>query len=436
MRKIRGKNRKLLGLACGLSLLAATPVQALENPITINGFASAGFITGDLDASFYSGTDIIGDSATFGADNTIGLQIFSNVNDKVSFTGQLLAKGVIDSYSLDAHWAFVDYHPRSDLSIRAGRLVLPVMMVSEFVDVGYAYPWARPPMEVYSGIPLTSYSGIDMLYTAHIGDNNLIIQPYMGSIPASSNIGLDVKTDLGIGLNTTFQFEYGFLRAHVMQVKGVSGSDPSTGSGFIMDAQMVAIGADLEFGNVVVISEYIKKEFEFTGLEPFSEVSGEAGYLTLGYRMGKFLPHITFASGDNDVDQVSALDVALGQMTADPDFLAYMGTLSPAEQQALAADPIAALSDPAVQAGLVGAGIVTPSELQAFPSLAGMQLPPSPLAYKQTSITLGLRYEMLSNTALKLEYQEIEAQEESWGLFVSEPADKVKLASFVIDVTF
>ena len=136
------------------------------------------------------------------------------------------------------------------------------------------------------------------------------------------------------------------------------------------------------------------------------------------------------------MEQVSALDVALGQMTADPAFLAYMGTLSPAEQQALAADPIAALSDPAVQAGLVGAGIVTPSELQAFPSLAGMQLPPSPLAYKQTSITLGLRYEMLSNTALKLEYQEVEAQEESWGLFVSEPADKVKLASFVIDVTF
>ena len=436
MRKTRRKSRKFLGLACGLSLLAATQVQAQENPLTFNGFASAGFITGDLDASFYSGTDIIGESATFGADNAIGLQVFSNVNDKVSFTGQLLAKGVIDSYSLDAHWAFIDYHPRSDLSIRAGRLVLPVMMVSEFVDVGYAYPWARPPMEVYSGIPLTSYSGIDMLYTINIGDNNLIIQPYMGSIPESKNIGLDVKTDLGIGVNTTLQLEYGLLRAHVMQVKDISGSDPATGAGFIMDGKIAAIGADLEFGNVVVISEYIKKNFEFTDFEPYSEFSGEAAYLTLGYRMGRFLPHITFASGDSDVEQASALDVALEQVMADPAFLAYMGTLSPAEQQALVADPIAALSDPAVQAGLVGAGIVTPSELQAFPSLVGMLLPPPPLAYKQTSITLGLQYEMLSNTALKLEYQEIEPQEESWGLFVSEPADKVKLASFVIDVTF
>ena len=430
------KNCKFLGLVYGLSLLISTSLQAQETIMAINGFASAGFITGDLDAPLYSERDIISESATFGADNGVGLQIFSEVNDKVSFTGQLLAKGLVDGYSLDAHWAFIDYHPRHDLSFRAGRLVLPVMMVSEFVDVGYAYPWARPPTEAYSGVPFASYSGIDVIYTLNVGHNNLIIQPYLGSIPSSSSTGGDLRADLGVGLNLAYQFEYGFLRAHVMQVEGLAGTSSSSGLTLQLDAQIIAIGADVEFGNVVVISEYIKKDFELTGLEPYSEVGGEAAYLTLGYRMGKFLPHITFASADSDVEQASALDVALEQVMADPAFLAYMGTLSPAEQQALVADPIAALSDPAVQAGLVGAGIVTPSELQAFPSLVGMLLPPPPLAYKQTSITLGLRYEMLSNTALKLEYQEIEPQEESWGLFVSEPADKVKLASFVIDVTF
>jgi len=430
------KKCKALSIVCSLGLLVSLPVQAADFPVKINGFATAGFVTGDMDADFISGTDVFSEPATFGADNTIGIQVSSDMNDQVSFTGQLLAKGVLAGYNLEAHWAFIDYHPRHDFSVRAGRLVLPIVMSSEYVDVGYAYPWIRPPMEVYSGVPMTSYSGIDILYTLDVGDANLVFQPYIGSVPLSTTAGLEVDVERGVGLNTTLQFEYGSLRAHVLKVNDAAIA--SGGLDFAMDVQVATISADLEIANVVFISEYMTKEYDFSGIPGFPSVEGEAWYVTLGYRMGKFLPHITFASADSDVDQVSGLSLiqaSLGGLLGDP---AIQGALSAGQLELLSTDPLAAVSDPAI-VSVLSQGLTTKqlTELPAMLSMAGTQLPPAPLAYKQESITLGLRYDFLPRTALKFEYQEIEPQEESWGLFLQEPADdKVSLFSFAIDVTF
>ena len=435
-------NNNLLYMIFGLIFLVDISAYAAELPVKINGFSSAGLVTGDLDAEFISGTDVIGESATFGGDNTIGLQISADMNKTVNFTGQLLAKGVIDGYNLDAHWAFIDYHPNNNFSIRAGRLVLPVIMGSEYVDVGYAYPWVRPPMEVYSGVPMTSYSGIDILYTIEMGDNILTLQPYIGSVPPLSSIGFDMEAESGFGLNSVLQFEYGLIRAHIGNVHNTGGSDDLGMFNFEMDIQLFAIGVDLEIGNVVLISEYMKKEFALTGLEPYSKVGGEAWFVTLGYRVGEFLPHITFASADSDVQQAPALEVVFSQFLADDPALATLfSDMNSADQQAFmtafTSDPVAFLSDPVVQAMFSASGAaVDSSELEALPVLAEMQLPPAPLAYKQRSITLGLRYEILPRTALKLEYQKISPQEESWGLFRQDPGDKVSLVSFAIDVTF
>ena len=288
---------------------------------------------------------------------------------------------------------------------------------------------------------MTSYSGIDVLYTVEMGDNILTLQPYVGSVPPSSFIGANLEVERGFGLNTVFQFEYGLIRAQVLTVNDAAGAG-SSGIVYGMDVQLFAIGTDLEIGNAVLISEYMKKELEFTGLEPYSKVDGEAWFVTLGYRVGEFLPHITFASADSDVRQAPALGVIFSQMLAtDPALATLFSDMSLADQQAFrtafTSDPIAFLSDPTVQALLSASEVsMDPSQLQALPALAEMQLPPAPLAYKQQSITLGLRYEILPRTALKLEYQEIRPQKESWGLFRQDPGDKVSLVSFAIDVTF
>lgn len=435
------KNTPYLSFCCTVALLTSVHAQAESLPVTLNGFASAGFITGDLDHDFYSGTDVISKSSTFGADNTIGLQISAAMNEQINFTGQLLAKGTIDGYGLESHWAFIDYHPSNHLSIRAGRLVLPVFLGSEYVDVGYAYPWVRPPMEVYSGIPLTSYSGVDMLYTLEFDSFNLIIQPSFGSLPPSTNIGYQIEANIGAGLNTTIEFDAGSVHAQAMTVKDVSSSYSNGLFTLSMDFKEMAIGADLEYNNVVFMSEYMLKKFEFTGIPGYSDVEGNAWYVTLGYRMGKFLPHITYATADMDTNQAPALQVMMADLLAqNPALAAYLQS-DPAMMQAFMSDPAAALqsldtSNPAVQQLLASIDPNALAMLASAPDLANMLLPPAPLFYKQDSVTVGVRYDILPKTALKLEYQEIKPKEESWGLFATDPGDKVRLTSFVIDVTF
>jgi hypothetical protein len=433
------KNKIHLSLCCCVVLLTAAQAQAENIPVTLNGFASAGFISGDLDHDFYSGTDVISKSSTFGADNTLGLQINASMNEQITLTGQLLAKGTIDSYGLESHWAFIDYHPSNHLSLRVGRLVLPIMMSSEYIDVGYAYPWIRPPMEVYSGIPMTSYSGVDMLYTLEFDSFNLVLQPYIGSVPPSDGIGYQIDVESGVGFNTTLQFDAGSVRAHTMKVKNIAGTGDSFT--FNMDANIVAMGADLEYNNVVFLSEYMLKKFEFTGIPGYSEVEGNAWYVTLGYRMGKFLPHITYATADMDTNQAPALQVMMADLLAqNPALAAYLQS-DPAMMQAFMSDPATALqsldtSNPAVQQLIASIDPNALAMLASAPDLANMLLPPAPLFYKQDSVAIGVRYDILPKTALKLEYQEIKPKEESWGLFTSDPGDKVRLASFVIDVTF
>jgi len=260
-------------------------------------------------------------------------------------------------------------------------------------------------------------------------------------VPPSDSIGYQMDVELGAGLNTTLQFDAGSVRAQAMTVKNVVGTESSGLFTFGMDANIYALGADLEYNNVVFMSEYMLKKFEFTGIPGYSDVEGNAWYVTLGYRMGKFLPHITYATADMDTNQAPALQVIMTDLLAqNPALAAYLQS-NPALMQAFMSDPVTALqsldtSNPAVQQLLASIDPNALAMLVSAPDLANMLLPPAPLFYKQDSVTVGVRYDILPKTALKLEYQEIKPKEESWGLFATDPGDKVHLTSFVIDITF
>ncbi|MBV1874825.1 MAG: hypothetical protein KUG80_08580 [Gammaproteobacteria bacterium] len=387
------KNNIAMSFFVVVLLSRMSEVYAETPVIEIHGFATAGLILGDTDKEFISGTEVIGESAAFGADNSVGVQLKALINEQVSFTTQLLAKGTIEGYNLEAHWAFIDYHPAGNLSLRGGLLVLPTMMVSEYVDVGYAYPWVRPPAEVYSNIPLTSYSGVDLLYTLELDSVSLTFQPYIGSIPNERSIEYDLKVKSGMGMNSILRFDQGSLRVQVMSTEKIQ-----VGNSFTeikLDADIVAVGADIEIANVLVMAEYLKKDFNLTGLPgfddltSFNELSTDAWYLTLGYRMDKFMPHITYASADTE------------------------------------------------QAPLVlPAGTPIDTALGPVPSPVAMILPPTPFSFRQKSLTLGLRYDFLPRAVLKMDLQHTRPFGGSWGLFTADPGNSVDLFSLAVDVTF
>ena len=45
--------------------------------------------------------------------------------------------------------------------MRVGRVGLPVFMISDYRNVGYANTMLRPPAEMYSQVPINSIDGVD-----------------------------------------------------------------------------------------------------------------------------------------------------------------------------------------------------------------------------------------------------------------------------------
>lgn len=174
-----------------LASLIAVPAMASDD-LQINGFLSVGATMADSDKASIAGAD---NQGGFKNDNVLGLQIQKQVNDSTKVTGQLVSRGS-DNYETEAAWAFVTYAATDELDLRMGRLRIPFFYYSDFLEVGYAYNWVRPPEEVYR-IGFSSFDGIDLTQRFSSGNFDGSVQVYYGRYQGDLSIGgNDLDTDL------------------------------------------------------------------------------------------------------------------------------------------------------------------------------------------------------------------------------------------------
>jgi hypothetical protein len=383
-----------------LSLLAVLLINAgaANAAVDISGFASVGAMASDTDATFLSGSDVIGESASFGADNTLGLQVSADVNKQTSVAAQLLAKGTVDSYSIAAQWAYISYELSDKVSARMGRLNFPATLFSEYQEIGFSYPWVRAPMEVYTVLPLATYSGLDLVYSFDSGQINWLIQPFIGSSPGIKAVGGSGEATLAYGATLTANLDNGKLSFTATQAEGVEFIFSTGGADLSLNIDMTFLSAGIEYeqNNVVLIAELVNKNIHNNPQGDIRTISDMmAGYITLGYRVGDFLPHFTFS--DTRSDHQSAFFPAGSALPSPP------------------------------PTGVPAAFWLAPQD---------MIIPGNGELILQKSYTLGLRYDFSSQAALKVDYQKIIPDDNSWGVFFSDPGDEVNLLSFAVDVVF
>ena len=332
-------------LACALGLLLcldAAQVLAIEG-VKVNGFLTAGATYGDTapctttipctkgpERGDVSQDGNIANKVGFMNDSRFGLQISAKINPKVDLTGQLLARAKDNDYNMKADWAFVTYHVNDPLSIRAGKLKLTTFLISDYIEVGYAYPWIRPPQEVYYSNPISTINGLDMLYRVNLGSFSVLVQPYFGTssgeqalvpqevvggvpqVMATSTPGIwtftpspkgtviytDFSADNMYGINVSggtdaFTLRAGYLTTQV--------SAPAFNV-FYKYAKFGSVGGTMDWRNVVLYAEYFQRKIEQYANTAFPDQKG--WYTTLGYRFGKFLPNVTFAKLEDNNNPV------------------------------------------------------------------------------------------------------------------------------------
>ncbi|RDH83712.1 MAG: hypothetical protein DIZ80_06110 [endosymbiont of Galathealinum brachiosum] len=360
-----------------VAIAAALSFSQQANALEWDGFLTAGFSVHDQEDATY--LDTITDDVRFDNDSKFGLQVTADVAENMQVVAQILAAGSDENFDLDVEWAYLDWVFNDTFSLRGGKVKEPVFLISDYIEVGYAYPWIRPPQEVYRNNPINTINGLEALVQMDVAGMGLTIQPYIGSntegVPGTNGaVQFEATNFYGAAIqlaSRTFTFQVSLLQTDVETIN-VSGNPAFNPFAAVGDAQLISAGLSTDINNFVGYAEFVTRDISDQAMEAIFP-DQDAWYVTVGYRMGNFMPHLTVANSE--------------------------------------AEPLASLG--------------------ANPGVS------------QDSVTLGLRYEINDSAAFKFEVQSIEPDlaAGSVGLLSNTPTDfvpgdSVTLISAAVDVIF
>ncbi len=282
-------------LLLSLAVNAEVQDQAVEKEvgkITTSGYGSAYFVKAnkDIDASGVNpvGSNGIGDDWSLRPDLIFGFQTNYQIEDRASVVLQLKAEGN-DDMDINAEWAYFRYELMPDLYVRVGRLRIPYYLYSESLDVGYTYPWVRPPIELY----LTEFShheGVDLQW-------NFLLNNWGNQLQfAYSSLDDDVvKVRDTFHLAWTGYSDYWTVRGSVQYTDKVTlllakNDLPTAGTDKFI---YFNLGGSYDNGVWLVISEF--GAYDVGDKLP---VIGQSNFtFTVGRRFNQWMPYLSLAKG-------------------------------------------------------------------------------------------------------------------------------------------
>lgn len=287
----------LIGLA---SATACLPAYSGETQVS--GFLRAAGAITTGDTPYLERIDKNGNTG----DSHFGLNISRQVNDNLKVAGQLYAGGAEGGeYTMALDWAFATLNLSEGLDVMLGKIKFPNLMVSDYVDVGIAYPWVRAPQEVYSfeaagnpNMSLESFVGGSIMYQSYMGDFDYSAQLYAGEHNVETGGTLSKMVGAKLVLSNDMFALHGGYNQHMPEGTKAENGTLAEKNGKTVSSY--SLGVKANYQNAVVYSEYVKGS-----VEGMSSLDTTGMYVTLGYRLGSVLPHFTYATLDAEEGQSS-----------------------------------------------------------------------------------------------------------------------------------
>ncbi|MFC0679004.1 hypothetical protein ACFFGH_14255 [Lysobacter korlensis] len=361
------KTSLAVALAAALSFGTAAHAE-----VRVSGFGQ--IVAGTtLDSSERFPARTYTDTVDFEEESLFAIQIDADLNERVTATAQILAEGSED-FRPELAWAYANIQLGKGFSTKIGRQRIPFYRYSDFLDVGYAYPWIRPPVAMYNqpwsnadGISLSHntylgkwFSQAQFLYGRFEGDANIAENRFAGELSHLRGVSWDVEYDEWLSLRAAYltakvtitgsvldQVTNGLrmFRQNALADRLDYNDDPGT---------FKSVGFRIDKANWLVVAEYSEIEVEDSVLENIDRTDW---YTTVGRRFGTVMPHVTYGRQTAGAD----LSVLTGIPMRSPLFL-----------------PVAAAA--------------TSQQLD------------------ETFKSVGVRWDFASNVALKLDYTDVETE--------------------------
>lgn len=367
----------LLRAACAMTCAGAgLAAHADTGPdLRVSGFGSLIATHVNADGVEYvnpAQTSGAGRDWSFKTDSRLGLQLDATLNERFAATVQLLSKhNGSGNETPKVEWAFARAKLDGGFVLRAGRMGAPFFAVSDFREVGYANTWLRTPTPVYGQIFLRSFDGVDLGYSGSVFGKPVTVQLLAGGTTVPyERTNVDYKKQLG--LNATLELTDGLtLRAgqtngrlsvnsaSMTQLVNVLGTTPFAGVGQQIDctnrrASFGGIGLSLDQGNWVGAAEFTRRRADCY----VPDTSG--WHVMAGYRFGPLTPYVAVAKVKRD--DANVVNTIPGGVNPTLDMLS------------------------ATVNGLIDS-----------------------VAVENESVALGLRWDAYRNTAVKLQWERVDA---------------------------
>jgi hypothetical protein len=380
----------------GVALCAPFIVTA-EDDIRWNGFLNVvGGISRDEPPSPTNpgGANSEGGTNTdFSFDNetSAGLQATKPLDESTQVTVQLLSKGNADNYAAKVQWLYLSHDLSDTQTIRAGKFGIPVYYFSDFLNVGFAYHWVRPPVQVYPFDP--TYTGLNYMHRGTVGSIDWSAEVFTGTEnDRLANLGIDVsgKESTGATLLATQDEWSGRLgvftqrarfslidydpNATVEQAFDTLINDPATTAlaAAYLSGQQTALTADiLPMLNYYTDPGYSRMTYFNAALryetqrwfamaeatrfynDTYMYDDTESGMVTTGMRVGKVLYHAGVTYYHSGMTREARADLDISQQTSPP-----LNEIANVIGSAIKSFP-AQLTSAKVLVGTVGAAIET-----------------------------------------------------------------------------
>ncbi len=165
--------------------------SAQVDNLTFSGFGTLGIMSSDS-SRYGSRLDISQSDGSFNNhidyknSTALGLQLDYSLNNNTHFVFQSVYKNQ-SHLDLDTttRLAFVQYSPAANWSLRVGRTAIDLFLLTQFRDVGFGYTWAHAPTEVYGLVPFRHRDGADITYQSKLLGHNLVTSIFAGQSRAS-----------------------------------------------------------------------------------------------------------------------------------------------------------------------------------------------------------------------------------------------------------
>ncbi|MEZ8045919.1 hypothetical protein AB6C46_17110 [Vibrio sp. 10N.237.312.C02] len=288
--------QKLAELENKVAILEAKELNSVADKFSFNGFASLNMQLGNNSHGFMKSQNKV----RFDEGSLIGLQGEFEVNDSTSAVVQMVARGnKKENWTPDVEWAFLSHKVTPNLTVRGGKLRLPLFMYSDYLEVGYAQTSVRVPSEVYGSVVLTSLTGGDFIYDVELDDSTVSFQGFVGSQKLSASkhsYNADTQFDDIAGGVINWTDDTWTLRAVYAQAVVSSTTNWNANNKSLLNttfndekAKFYGVGGRYDNGNLALVSEVTR-----TTVEGFYH-DVDSAYLTAAYRVNEFTPYVTVA---------------------------------------------------------------------------------------------------------------------------------------------